>query len=218
MPKLVDRHGRPVTGQMPGLVEALVTDNEDPDSMGRVKVKFPTLPEMPESYWARVVTPMAGKQRGWVSLPEVDDEVLVAFVHGDFNNAIILGALFNGEDTPPYANDDGNNDLRVFQSRSGHRVTFDDTDGSERVELITHNEEVKVIWDSSGSTLAVYAGENIILEAGSTLSLKCTDFVVDASASVEVSAGSTFDLSASSTATIDGGGSLTLSAGTISIN
>jgi phage baseplate assembly protein V len=218
MPKLVDGQGRPITGQMPGLVEGLVTDNEDPDSMGRVRVKFPTLPEMPESYWARVVTPMAGKQRGWVTLPEIDDEVLVAFMHGDFNNAIVLGALFNGEDTPPYANDDGNNDLRVFQSRSGHRVTFDDCDGSERVELITHNEEVKVIWDSSGKTLAVYAGDNIILEAGSTMSMKCSDFVVEASGSVDIQAGSSFTLSASSSATIDGGGTLTLSAGTISIN
>ena len=59
MPKVTDREGRPVSGQMPGLVEAIVTDNEDPDQLGRVKVKFPTLPDMPESYWARLAMPMA---------------------------------------------------------------------------------------------------------------------------------------------------------------
>ena len=132
MPKVTDRQGRPVSGQMPGLVEAIVVDNVDPDKLGRVKLKFPMLPEMPESFWARLVMPMAGQKRGWMTIPEVDDEVLVAFVHGDINHAIVIGALYNGVDVPPYANEDGNNDLRVFQSRSGHRLTFDDKDGDER--------------------------------------------------------------------------------------
>ena len=138
MPKVTDRQGRPVSGQMPGLVEAIVVDNKDPDKLGRVKLKFPMLPEMPESFWARLVMPMAGKKRGWMTIPEVDDEVLVAFVHGDINHAIVIGSLYNGVDVPPYANEDGNNDLRVFQSRSGHRLTFDDKSGDERIELIVH--------------------------------------------------------------------------------
>jgi len=218
VPKVTDRHGRPVSGQMPGLVEALVTDNEDPNSLGRVKVKFPTLPDMPESYWARLVMPMAGEKRGWMTIPEVDDEVLVAFLHGDFNHAIVLGSLYNGVDTPPYANEDGNNDLRVFQSRSGHRVTFDDTDGSERIELVTHNEEIKVIWDASGKTLSVYSGQDIILEAKNAFEIKCTDFVAKADNSVSIEAGSTLDFKGSSSATVDGGASLTLTGSMTKVN
>ncbi len=218
MPKVTDRMGRPVSGQMPGLVEAIVVDNEDPDSLGRVKVKYPTLPDMPESYWARLVMPMAGQDRGWMTIPEVDDEVLVAFVHGDINHAIVLGSLYNGVDTPPYANDDGENNLRVFQSRSGHRVTFDDTSGDERIEVCTNNEEVWIVWDAANSTLAVYAGQDIIIEAGNKIELTCTDFIVDASASVSISAGSTLDVSAGASATVDGGGQLTLTAATTSIN
>ena len=80
MPRLTDRHGRPVSGQMPGLVEALVVDNIDPKRLGRVKVKFPSLPDMPESFWARLMMPMAGTRRGWMTIPEKDDEVLVATV------------------------------------------------------------------------------------------------------------------------------------------
>ena len=218
VPKVTDRMGRPVSGQMPGLVEALVVDNVDPESMGRVKVKFPTLPEMPESYWARLVMPMAGQDRGWMTIPEVDDEVLVAFVHGDINNAIVIGSLYNGVDTPPYANEDGENNLRVFQSRSGHRVTFDDTSGSERIELTTCNEEVWIVWDAAAKTLAVYAGQDIIIEAGNKIDLKCTDFKLEASSSVSVKAGSTLKVEAGSSATVNGGGQLTLTAGTTSIN
>lgn len=146
MPKVTDRHGRPVSGQMPGLVEAICVDNVDPEKLGRIKVKFPTLPEMPESDWARLAMPMAGRERGWMTIPEKDDEVLVAFMHGDFNHAVVVGSMYNGVDTPPYANEDQENNLRVFQSRSGHRLTFDDTKGDERIELISHNEEIRITW------------------------------------------------------------------------
>lgn len=218
MPRVVDRQGRPVSGQMPGLVEALVIDNVDPEEMGRVKVKFPTLPEMPESYWARLVMPMAGRERGWMTIPEVDDEVLVTFMHGDINHAIVLGSLYNGVDTPPYANEDQENNLRVFQSRSGHRLTFDDTNGAERVELILHNEEIKVIWDSANKELTVYSGKDIIVEAKETITYKCKDFILDASQSISVTAGTTLDMSSGTSASVDGGSALTLTSKMTKIN
>jgi phage baseplate assembly protein V len=202
---------------MPGLVEALVTDNVDPDGMGRVRVKFPTLPEAPESYWARVVAPMAGIERGWVTLPEPDDEVLVAFMHGNFNNAVVLGGLYNGVDTPPYANEDGDNNLKVFQSRSGHRVTFDDTAGAERIEMISNNQEIQVIWDAAGKTLSVYCGQDIIIEAGNAIDMKCKTFTLKADQSVSVQAGQTMELKAGQQATINGGAMLTMMAATINL-
>lgn len=217
MPKVTDRHGRPVSGQMPGLVEGLVTDNVDPEKLGRVKVKFPTLPDMPESTWARLSMPMAGRERGWMTIPEVDDEVLVSFVHGDHDNAIVLGSLYNGVDTPPYANEDGENNLRVFQSRSGHRLTFDDTSGQERMELITNNEEIRLIWDAKEKVLSVYSGKDIIVEAVETVSWKCKDFILEASNSISMKA-TTVDVKASSSATVDGGGSLVLTAALTKIN
>lgn len=217
MPKVTDRHGRPVSGQMPGLVEAIVTDNVDPDKLGRVKLKFPLLPEAPESFWARLVMPMAGKERGWMTIPEIGDEVLCAFVHGDVNNAIVVGSLYNGVDTPPYKNEDGENNLRVFQSRSGHRLTFDDTDGEERVELILHNEEIRVIWDSANKTLSVYSGKDIIIEAKETISMKCKDFILEASNSIGVKSATT-EIKTSSDCKIDGGGELTLKASQTNIN
>ena len=218
MPKVVDRHGQPVSGRMPGLAEAIVIDNVDPEQIGRVKVKLPTLPDMPESYWARLVMPMAGQKRGWMTIPEIDDEVLVAFINGDINHAIVLGSLYNGVDLPPYANEDQENNLRVFQSRSGHRLTFDDTSGDERVELISHNEEIRIILDAANKTIGIYAGKDIIVEAGETISFKCTDFILEASSTISMSAGTTLDLESGSDCTVNGGGQLTLTASMTSIN
>lgn len=218
MPKVTDRSGRPVAGQMPGLVEALVVDNKDPEKLGRVKLKFPTLPEGPESHWARLVMPMAGKERGWMTIPEVGDEVLVAFAHGDVQNAMVLGSLYNGVDTPPYANEDGNNDLRVFQSRSGHRLTFDDKDGDERVELILHNEEIRVIWDAKEKVLSLYSGKDIIVEAKETISMKCKDFILEAASTINMKSGTSTELKTGSDCAVDGGGQLTLKASLTRIN
>ncbi|MCP4368479.1 MAG: phage tail protein [Deltaproteobacteria bacterium] len=123
-----------------GVVIGIVTNNQDQDGLGKIKVKFPWLKEDDESYWARLASPMAGKNRGVVFIPEVDDEVLVAFDHGDIRQPYIIGALWNGEDKPPEEKGgDGENNLRIIKSRSGHQVILDDTPGSEKVQVIDKN-------------------------------------------------------------------------------
>ena len=218
MPRVTDRFGRPTSGQMTGLVEAIVVDNVDPDRLGRVKVKFPLLAEAPESFWARLVMPMAGNKRGWMTIPEPDDEVIVAFIHGDFNHAIVLGSVYNGKDKPPYANEDMRNNLRVFQSRSGHRLTIDDTAGAERIELVLHNEEIKVIWDSSGKVMSVYCGGDIIIEAKDKIEMSCTDFTLNASNSVNVESGANMTLKAGANQNLEAGAMMTAKASLIKLN
>jgi uncharacterized protein involved in type VI secretion and phage assembly len=203
---------------MSGVVEGLVVDNVDPEQLGRVKVKFPLLPDAPESYWARLSMPMAGQERGWMTIPEIGDEVLVSFVRGDINDAIVVGSLYNGVDTPPYANEDEENNLRVFQSRSGHRLTFDDTEGSERIELILHNEEIQVIWDSANKVLSVYSGKDIIIEAKEKISMKCTDFMLEASNSISVKAGADMTVEAGANLNQQAGGTLSMEASLIKLN
>jgi phage baseplate assembly protein V len=218
MAKVTDMFGKPVSGLMNGVVEAIVVDNVDPDQLGRVKVKFPLLPEAPESTWARLAMPMAGQERGWMTIPEIEDEVLVSFVRGDINNAVVVGSLYNGVDTPPYANEDEENNLRVFQSRSGHRLTFDDTEGAERIELILHNEEIQVIWDSANKVLSVYSGQDIIIEAKETISVKCTDFTLEASNNVSVKSGSNTTIEAGGNLNQEAGGTLSMDASLITLN
>ncbi|MHC5732095.1 MAG: phage baseplate assembly protein V, partial [Nostoc sp.] len=84
----------------------IVTDNKDPQGWGRVKVKFPTLTEDHASNWARVVAPGAANGRGFDCLPEVNDEVLVGFEHGDIHRPYVLGGVWNGKDAPPEKVDD----------------------------------------------------------------------------------------------------------------
>lgn len=135
---------------MRGVAVGIVTDNQDPDDMGRVKVTYPWRESDDESDWARVATAMAGSERGTYFVPEVDDEVLVAFADGNIRYPYVLGALWNGQDAPPETGDT-NNDIRKVTSRSGHELVFDDTDQSEKVEIITNGGHSIVLDDSSGS-------------------------------------------------------------------
>ncbi len=100
--------------------------------MGRVKVKFPTLTEEHASNWARVVTIGAGNQRGFDCLPEINDEVLVAFEHGDIHRPYIIGIVWNGKDAPPNTVEDNVQDgkvrLRTFKTRTGHKIQFVEED------------------------------------------------------------------------------------------
>ncbi len=124
----------PPTRLQPGqtLLVGTVTNNNDPKKIGRVRVKFPTLTTNHESNWARVVSIGAGANRGFDCLPEVGDEVLVAFEHGDIHRPYVIGNVWNGKDAPPTAVTDSVADgkvrLRTFQTRAGHTLQFVDED------------------------------------------------------------------------------------------
>jgi phage protein D len=124
----------PPTHLQPGqtLMVGIVSNNKDPKGIGRVRVKFPTLTEEHESNWARVVAAGAGPGRGFDCLPEVNDEVLVAFEHGDIHRPYVIGNVWNGTDKPPETVDDtvvgGKVRLRTFKTRVGHKLQFVEED------------------------------------------------------------------------------------------
>jgi uncharacterized protein involved in type VI secretion and phage assembly len=200
------------------MVVAKVLKNDGDCEKGMIKVEFPKLDGAPESAYARLMTPMAGKDRGWVTLPEPDDEVVVCFAHGNINNAIVVGGVYNGQDLPPYANEDEENNLRVFQSRSGHRVTFDDTSGDERIELISNNEEIWLIWDAKENTFTMRAGKNICIEAVNKISVTCKDFILGADQSMSLQSGMTTDVTNGTNLSVNGGVTLALKAALTTIN
>ncbi|MBD2341680.1 phage tail protein [Calothrix sp. FACHB-156] len=155
-----------------GMTIGIVTNNKDPDGLGRVKVKFPWLSEQDESNWARIVTPMAGADRGLYFLPEVNDEVLVAFEHGDVAFPYILGALWNGKDQPPGNNKDGKNNQRVIKSRSGHTIILDDTDGQEQIIIRDKTGKNEIAIDSKNNAMTIKVEKNLTIEAKGNISLK----------------------------------------------
>jgi uncharacterized protein involved in type VI secretion and phage assembly len=123
------------------LLVGTVTNNNDPKKMGRVRVQFPTLTEEHDSNWARVVAMGAGADRGFDCLPEIGDEVLVAFEHGDIHRPYVIGNVWNGVDKPPsMVTDsvvDGKVRLRTFKTRAGHTLQFVDEDKGSTKQGVT---------------------------------------------------------------------------------
>ncbi len=119
--------------RQPGVVIGVVQDRDDPSGQGRVKLTFPWLSENQQSAWAPIAAPMAGKERGQWFMPEVGDEVLVAFEQGDFAHPFVVGFLWNGVDKTP----DTDPKHRLIVTPGGHQLRFEDNDGAKRVTLKT---------------------------------------------------------------------------------
>jgi phage protein D/phage baseplate assembly protein gpV len=175
---------RPQPGQT--LLIGIVTDNQDPESWGRVKVKFPTLTEEHTSDWARVVSLGAGNHRGFDCLPEIDDEVLVAFEHGDIHRPFVLGGVWNGKDETPTKVGDSVQDskvrLRTIKTRTGHQIQFVEedhndrkkgvyieTNGGHKIELIDSDRKVGI---QSTGDLKIDAKGNIDISATGVITVK----------------------------------------------
>ena len=195
-----------------GLVVGIVLDNVDPDKMHRVQVKYPVDSENElKSSWCRMMTPMGGKLRGLVMLPDIGTEVLMVMSYKTMS-PYVVGAVYNGNaDKPePYHNDDSNDDKRVFWSRNDHMVVFDDTDGAESVSigakaptrLDVKSGPIYQVLDSSQKTITEYCDKDTIWEAKETISFKCKDFKLEASMSVAIGADKTAILASTTSTTI----------------
>ncbi len=177
-------------------VIGIVTDNKDAGTtgknQGRVKVKLPYLvgtgaeSQGIETDWARLVVPGGGATRGVYYIPEVNDEVLVAFEQGDINRPFILGGLWNGTDAPPKGNSDvvaqGKVNQRMIQSRTGHFITLDDTDNAQKVTVQTQGGHKVIMDDTSGSpkiTIEDSTGNSSIVIDSTANSITITEKVGD---------------------------------------
>lgn len=227
-----------------GLVIGVVSNIEDPDRPSRVKVRFPTFSDEFESAWARVAMPGAGKDRGLQLLPEIDDEVLVGFEHGDATRPIVLGGLWSKKLTPPLANADVVKDgvvaRRSWKSRSGHEIAIHDAEdpdadrivvsladgkgtftlGSDKVTLVTPV-DIEITTEKSLSMTATgdvsIAGANVSVTADSKVELKGAQLSAAGSASAELKAPNV-DIKASAKLAADGGGLAEIKGGLVKLN
>jgi len=205
-----DEHDR----SFDGVYVAIVRDNEDPEGFGRVRLEYPWRESAAESNWARIAVPMAGDERGTYFLPEPGDEVLVAFERGDVDYPYVIGALWNGQDTPPADNRNGTNDVRRITSRNGHQLTFDDADGGGKVVIETAAGHRVVLNDGNG-------GETITIRdtGGSEIEFDGTtgDLSISSGGTITIDA-SMMELSSAGNLDIDAGGVLTLNGSLIKLN
>jgi len=189
-------------GLLKGVTPAVVSNNRDDGGMGRVKLRFPWNPDE-ESDWARVCTPMAGKERGVWFLPEVGDEVLVAFDRGDPRHPYVIGSVWNGKEAPPADNADGKNRLRRVRTKHGHELTFDDG-GQHAVELKTKGGK-RLTLDDQKIELVDENGNQIVIESASgALTLRSKTSLKFESQQIEIAASGALTLKGTSQVTIQG--------------
>jgi len=227
-----------------GLVIGTVTDINDTDGLGRVKVQYSAVSDVVTSTWARVASIGAGADRGVVLTPEVGDEVLVGFEGGDARRAVVLGGLHGQKDAvPPGAVKDGKVVNRRLTSRLGHVVELGDgTDAagqhvllalqgaSHRIRLGKDRADVEV---PSGVPLTVRSGDSTIemdgkgklTLSGVTIALKATQGIELSGATVEVKgqtkaavSAANVEVKGSMTAALQGGTTATIKGGTVQIN
>lgn len=168
-----------------GVYPATVADNDDPDGQGRVQIRLPWSPDGGSGayeVWARLATLNAGDSRGSWFIPEIGDEVLVSFGGGDPSWPYVVGSLWNGVDATPETMDADNN-LRSLTSRSGIKITMDDTDGSVKLTLETPGGNSVTLDDG---------GKSIKLEDqnGNSVELSASGITVDTAKQFKISAGS----------------------------
>ncbi|MBA4142867.1 MAG: phage tail protein [Nitrosospira sp.] len=188
-----------------GIVVGIVTNNQDPDNMHRVKVRFPWLSPDEDSNWARVATPMAGNGRGIYFLPEVDDEVLVAFEHGSIEHPYVVGSLWNGKDQAHENNSDGANNNRGIKSRSGHVIRLCDRSGSESIEIIDKTGNNKITIETSGNKILIEAAGDISITSQSgKITLSAVGIELKSRANVDITANSQIKIEANAQTNIKG--------------
>jgi uncharacterized protein involved in type VI secretion and phage assembly len=177
------------------VVVGIVTQNSDPDNMGRVRVRYPALGDDIEGWWARIAAPAAGSERGLLMMPVAGDEVLVAFEHGDVRRPYVLGALWNGTDQPgsDLVQTDGS-----FALRSDNRATVH-AGGAITLETDADLEISaggKLQQKSTGD--ASYEGQNVTVKANSSLTIEATGDLTIKGASITVQANGAVQVSGAS--------------------
>jgi len=144
-----------------GVVIGLVTDVNDPLKQGRIRVNFPWLADEHQTDWIRIATAMAGDGRGTFFMPELQDEALVAFEHGNVRMPYVIGFLWNGKDSPP------GQDVRDrrITSKNGHSIRFLDATPSNG------SKGAIVIEDAHGNRITMSNGK-ITIDSVGVLELK----------------------------------------------
>jgi phage protein D len=196
------------------VVVGVVTNNEDPDAMGRVRVRYPVLGADHEGWWARVTAPAAGTKRGLLMTPQPGDEVLIAFEHDDEEHPYVIGSVWNGTAKPQeLVHTDGS-----FALRSDKQVLV------EAAEAMTFTGDKEFTLSTAGSakiTTSERSGDgapgDVTLDAKGKAVVKAgTTTTIEAGSEAKVS-GATIKVAAGTQLQLEGGGQVTIKGATVQI-
>jgi uncharacterized protein involved in type VI secretion and phage assembly len=188
----------------------VVTDNEDPENLGRVKVRLSWHGSDEETAFLRMMSPDAGQDRGWFVLPEVGDEVLVAYERGNPDAPVVLGHLYNGTDNPPLGSSeclDGREVVKkVFRTRMGNEILFDETSGEESITVTQRDSKNKIVLSLDGPKIVLETEGDLLMKAG-TIALETTtgDIEVKSTGAIKVESTGDMELKAGGNFKSEGG-------------
>ena len=183
-------------GRIYGMLPAVVTSNQDPQQMGRVKVSFPWMPlnngAQCSSGWVRVASPGGGNDAGLCFIPEVNEEVLVAFEQGNPNAGYVVGRLWSKKFKPPItpaAFKGGKVLHRLIRSSTGLTLLFDDSQGAEKVVLQDKAGTTSITLDATKGILTLKSKGDFVIEAGGKVKIKSKlDFAAETDTSIALTA------------------------------
>ncbi len=178
--------------------------------LARVKLQLPWLSDIQP--WARVAVPMAGPGRGLYIMPQVGDEVLVAFNHGDVREPYVLGSLWNGQDAPPIEEPEDAVNKRILRTPEGHVIELDDADetqsitvtsirghkitiGQDKIEMETAD-GLKITMDDDEHKVSIEAQEITLDAAGGRNSLQADTIEIAAGQNVQMTGNSACEIQA----------------------
>jgi len=212
------------SSSFPAPMIAVVTNNNDPDNLGRVKLKFPWFSADLESHWARVAMPGAGKERGFFVLPEVDDEVLVAFLSGDMNYPVVIGGLYSSKSPPPLTSanavESGKVVNRMMKTTAGHVIEVKETSSAKSITIKDGQNKISVTMDATNKQMTsksegkydVESQQDITFESKSAkVTVKATgDIVIQSNANVNIKAAANVSIEGTGQVTVKGSGQVTV--------
>jgi uncharacterized protein involved in type VI secretion and phage assembly len=144
-----------MNAQTSGVVIGKVTQVRDQEGLGRIQVNYPWL-SGPEERWVSVASPMAGPDRGMFFMPEIDDEVILAFNYGHWDHPYIIGFLWNPVQRPPSSDER----QRMIRSRNGHTIRMVDS------TPVSGNQGALIVQDGHGNTISMTNGRVVIQATG----------------------------------------------------
>ncbi len=207
-----------------GLHVARVVDLNDPESLGRIKISYPWL-DSQQTAWVRLMVPHAGKDRGWYALPELDDEVLIGYEHGNTDHPVVLGCLYNKENSPMQEAVSSDNDIKMFMTRSGNKIVFNDKDGSEQILISQKEGKNQIVLDISGPSISITTegdisikGNNLAVEAQEGITMKASSDVKIEGANIEIKAQGNITSEAAANNDIKGNAQVNVKGGMVNLN
>ena len=205
---------------------AVVTDNQDPEKLGRIRVQFLWQKEQDDSLitpWIRIAQPHGGDNKGFYFIPEIDEEVMVGFENGNAEKPYVTGTLYHGNHCP-----DGNwynksNDIKAIRTRNGHTIEIHDEDNGGFIRIydnekenyiLTFSTDEKLIKLQSTGNIELHAENDITIKAGNNINMKAgVDIDRKAGENVMESAGKNVTIGAGEDIAINAGNNMDTSVG-----